>query len=115
MLVEKGLNVDGARGGHDAIPCHVMLKLKEFTLRQRGTVWPARNRFLWFFRAKASKHISVALGHVWTAPWQEPSDVAATLVGCGHVSGLVMRQVWPLALMLCADRIPIEHLHLEVR
>jgi hypothetical protein len=26
------------------------------------------------------------------------------LVGCGHVSGLLMRQVWPLALMLCADR-----------
>ena len=56
-----------------------------------------------------------ALGHVWTAPWQEPSDVAAALVGCGHVSGLLMRQVWPLALMLCADRVPIERLHLEVR
>ena len=55
------------------------------------------------------------MGHVWTAPWQEPSDVAATLVGCGHVSGLLMRQVWPLALMLCADRVPIERLHLEVR
>src|ERR1035441_9076193 len=38
-----------------------------------------------------------ALGHVWTAPWQELSDVAAALVGCGHVSGLLMRQVWPLA------------------
>ena len=25
------------------------------------------------------------LGHVWTAPWQELSDVAAALVGCGHV------------------------------
>jgi hypothetical protein len=23
----------------------------------------------------------------------------AALVGCGHVSGLLMRQVWPLALM----------------
>ena len=56
-----------------------------------------------------------ALGHVWTAPWQEPSDVIAALVGCGHVSGLLMRQVWPLALMLCADRVPIERLHLEVR
>ena len=30
-----------------------------------------------------------ALGHVWTAPWQELSDVAAALVGCGHVSSLV--------------------------
>ena len=40
-----------------------------------------------------------AMGHVWTAPWQELSDVSAALVGCGHVSGLLMRQVWPLALM----------------
>jgi hypothetical protein len=27
------------------------------------------------------------MGHVWTAPWQELSDVSAALVGCGHVSG----------------------------
>jgi hypothetical protein len=33
------------------------------------------------------------------------------LVGCGHVSDLLMRQVWPLALMLCADRVPIESAH----
>jgi hypothetical protein len=26
-----------------------------------------------------------------------------------------MRQVWPLALMLCADRVPIVRKHLEVR
>ena len=55
------------------------------------------------------------MGHVWTAPWQELSDVAAALVGCGHVSGLLMRRGWPLALMLCADRVPIVHMHLEVR
>ncbi len=55
-----------------------------------------------------------ALGHVWTAPWQGLSDVSAALVGCGHVSGLLMRQVWPLALMLCADRVPIVRMHLEV-
>ena len=38
-----------------------------------------------------------ALGHVWTAPWQELSDVSAALVGCGHVSGLLMRRMchWP--------------------
>ena len=35
------------------------------------------------------------MGHVWTAPWQGHSDVRAALVGCGHVSGLLMRQVWP--------------------
>src|SRR5580693_941929 len=52
-----------------------------------------------------------ALGHVWTAPWQGLSDVAAALVGCGHVSGLLVRQVWPLALMLCADRVPNKNAH----
>jgi len=26
-----------------------------------------------------------------------------------------MRQVWPLALMLCADRVPIVNPHFEVR
>ena len=56
-----------------------------------------------------------ALGHVWTAPWQGHSDVRAALVGCGHVSGLLMRQERPLALMLCADRVPIELPHFEVR
>jgi len=55
------------------------------------------------------------LGHVWTAPWQALSDVDAALVGCGHVSGLFVRQEWPLALMLCADRVPIKMAHLEVR
>jgi len=33
-----------------------------------------------------------ALGHVWTAPWQELSGVAAALVRCGHVCGLLMRR-----------------------
>ena len=56
-----------------------------------------------------------AKGHVWTAPWQELSDVSAALVGCGHVSGLLMRPVRPLALMLCADQVPIVYMHLEVR
>ena len=36
-----------------------------------------------------------ASGHVWTAPWQELSDVDAALVGCGHVSGLLVRRMWP--------------------
>ena len=38
-----------------------------------------------------------ALGHVWTALWQELSDIPAALVGCGHVSGLLMRRGgrWP--------------------
>jgi len=38
-----------------------------------------------------------ALGHVWTASWQELSNVAAALVGCGHVSGLFVRRLsrWP--------------------
>jgi hypothetical protein len=29
------------------------------------------------------------------------------------VSGLLVRQVWPLALMLCAERVPIESPHLK--
>jgi hypothetical protein len=52
---------------------------------------------------------------VWTAPWQELSDVAAALVGCGHVSGLLMRHGWPLALMLCADQVPIHRVHSMMR
>src|SRR5262249_16010315 len=63
---------------------------------------------------KASQPMS-ALGHVWTAPWQELSDVAAALVGCGHVSGLFVRRIWPLRLLLCADRVPIESTHFKVR
>ena len=59
--------------------------------------------------------VTSGLGHVWTAPWQGHSDVRAALVGCGHVSGLLMRQVWPLALMLCADRVPIVRMHFKVR
>ena len=56
-----------------------------------------------------------ALGHVWTAPWQELSDVGAALVGCGHVYGLFVRLGWPLALMLCADRVPIVSTHSKMR
>jgi hypothetical protein len=52
-----------------------------------------------------------ALGHVWTTLWQRLSDVAAALVGCGHVCGLFVRRVRPLALMLCADRVPIKNTH----
>jgi hypothetical protein len=33
--------------------------------------------------------------------------VDAALVGCGHVSGLLMRRGRPLALMLYADQVPI--------
>src|SRR5262249_50953415 len=47
-----------------------------------------------------------ALGHVWTAPWQELSDAAAALVGCGHVSGLFVRRLKPLAIMRCAGSGP---------
>jgi len=50
-----------------------------------------------------------ALGRVWTAPWQELPDAAAALVGCGHVSGLFVLPMWPLVIMLCADRVPIDY------
>jgi hypothetical protein len=55
------------------------------------------------------------MGHVWTAPWQVLSDGSAALVGCGHVSGLLVRHGWPLALMLCADRVPIVSTRFRVR
>ena len=42
-------------------------------------------------------------------------DVDAALVGCGHVSGLLMRHGWPLALMLCADQVPIQSTHSKMR
>ena len=42
-------------------------------------------------------------------------DVAAALVGCGHVSGLFVRRGWPLALMLSADRVPIASTHSKMR
>ena len=47
--------------------------------------------------AEARQLAMSALGHVWTAPWQGLSDIAAALVGCGHVSGLLMRRMcrWP--------------------
>jgi len=54
--------------------------------------------------------------HVWTAPdWQELFYVDAALVGCGHVSGLLLRHGWPLALMLCADQVPILRTHSKMR
>src|SRR3981189_3841283 len=63
------------------------------------------------FITDKTKLLKSALGHVWTSPGQELSDISAALVGCGHVSGLLMRQVWPLALMLCADRVPNKLAH----
>src|SRR6516165_9368580 len=53
----------------------------------RGSVWHGSN----------PEPLMSALGHVWTAPWQVLSDAAAALVGCGHVSGLLMRRMcrWP--------------------
>jgi len=37
------------------------------------------------------------------------------MVGCGHVSGLLMRRGWPLALMLSADKVPIVRTHSSMR
>ena len=42
---------------------------------------------------------TAASGHVWTAPaLQEEFDIAA-MVGCGHVFGLLLQPLWPLAMM----------------
>jgi hypothetical protein len=36
------------------------------------------------------------------APWQELSDIATALVGCGHESGLLMRRPGAIVFKLCA-------------
>ena len=69
----------------------------------------------WHKIGLTAKALGPELGHVWTAPWQELSYVAAALVGCGHVSGLFVRRGWPLALMLSADQVPILHTHSKMR
>ena len=56
-----------------------------------------------------------ALGHVWTAPWQELSDAFCSI---GRVRSRVRpvdAAVWPLALMLCADRVPNKNAHFRSR
>src|SRR5436305_10378608 len=35
------------------------------------------------------------------------SEIDASLVARGHLSGLLMRHEWPRALMLCAHHVPI--------
>src|SRR5579859_6225123 len=49
------------------------------------------------FRDRKGPVPKVPLWVMWTAPWQELCDVAAALVGCGHVSGLFVRPYgrWP--------------------
>jgi hypothetical protein len=37
--------------------------------------------------------------HMWTASWQVVFDALIALVGCGHMSGLLVR-IGPLALMI---------------
>ena len=55
-----------------------------------------------------------ALGHVWTAPWQELSDVCSIGRVRSRVRPVDAADV-PLALMLCADRVPIVNTHFKVR
>src|SRR5215831_6857034 len=79
--------------------------------RQRGAVWkhvfeewPRKRSGSDWPQVQLGTLAMSALGHVWTAPWQELSDAAGAFVGCDHVSGLFVRLVRPLALMLCAVR-----------
>jgi hypothetical protein len=37
--------------------------------------------------------------HMWTAPWQALFFVLIDIGGSGHMSGLLLRRIWPLALM----------------
>jgi hypothetical protein len=47
--------------------------------------------------------------HMWTAPACKGfEDRFGDLVGCGHMSGPLVRRIRPLALMEFADRVPIK-------
>jgi hypothetical protein len=87
-------------------PRPVSVRHELFTIGPKK-VRPTANekRFLSNFASDSALMAMSALG---PAPSQRFFDVAAALVGCGHASGLFVRWIWPLALMLCADRVPIE-------
>jgi hypothetical protein len=52
-----------------------------------------------------------ALGHVWTAPgWQELFS-RCSIGRCGHVFGLLVRYLFPLAIMPFADQVPVSSSH----
>src|SRR5271167_2724889 len=51
------------------------------------------------------------MGHVWTAPWQELSDVLQYWSGAVTCPACFCGRIWPLALMLCADRVPNKTTH----
>src|SRR5262249_25133252 len=94
--------------------------LSDGDLHDRQASLPSNPRWIADVRASAETMTTEARSvssstSALTAPWQELSDVAAALVGCGHVSGLFVRRIWPLALMLCADRVPIESTHFKGR
>jgi hypothetical protein len=76
----------------------------EYGLTVLSTASPDAYRFALFILSEVSQH-----------DWQELFYVDAALVGCGHVSGLLMRRGWPLALMLCADQVPILFTHSKMR
>jgi hypothetical protein len=47
--------------------------------------------------------------HMWTAPACKGFEYRlGDLVGCSHMSGPLVRRIWPLALMEFADRVPIK-------
>ena len=56
-----------------------------------------------------------ALGHVWTAPWQYFLTLLQHWSGAVMCPACLMRLVWTLALMLCADQVPIVSTHSKMR
>ena len=53
--------------------------------------------------------VLVCRNHMWTAPAGKGfEDGFGGLVGCSHMSGPLVRRIWPLALMEFADRVPIK-------
>jgi len=59
---------------------------------------------------------SVGGAHMWTAlPGKPFFDVSNDMIGCGHMSGLLVRSIYPLALMKsdCPD--PYQQCELSAR
>jgi len=59
-----------------------------------------------------------ALCPLWVTCGRRPGKNFLTFCSIGRVRSRVRpvdAAVWPLALMLCADRVPIKNAHLEVR
>src|SRR5262245_54099271 len=52
--------------------------------------------------------------HVWTAPSWQGFSSRLQAGRCSHVFGLLARRTRPLAIMPCADQVPVKSPHFEM-